>query len=172
MTAAAGAGALALVAGRLRRDAEAHAERIRAAARAEAATTLALAREQAATTIAGASAAAAAAAGPLTHSTLRQAHATARAAVLAAQREARDELRAHVRAAVAGLPGQPDWDQLGERIARLAAQAAGPDARLSRDPGGGFVATAPGVVVDCSLRRLADLAVDELGAAAGELWAP
>jgi vacuolar-type H+-ATPase subunit E/Vma4 len=172
MTAAVGAGALALVAERLQRDAAAQADRIRAAARAEAAATLARAREQEATTVAAASAAAAAEAGPLTSSTLRQAHATAGTAVLAAQREARDELRARVRSVVAGLPRQPDWDQLGQRIARIAAQAAGPHARLAPDPGGGFVARAPGVVVDCSLGRLADLAMAELGAEVRELWAP
>ncbi len=172
MTAAIAADALALVAERLQRDAETQADRIRAAARAEADAILARAREQEASTIAAASAAAAATAGPLTTSTLRQAHGTARSAVLAAQREACDELRARIRAAVAGLPHQPDWDQVGQRIARIAAQAAGPDAQLSPDPGGGFVARTPGVVVDCSLGRLADVAMAELGAAVRELWAP
>jgi vacuolar-type H+-ATPase subunit E/Vma4 len=172
MTVGAAADALALVTERLQRDAEARADRIRAAARAEAAAIVARAREQEATTIAAASAVAAEMAGPLTDSTLRQAHETARSALLAAQREACEELRAHVQAAVAGLPDQPDWDQLGQRIAGIAAEAAGPDARLSPEPDGGFVARTPGVVVDCSLSRLADLALAELGARVRELWAP
>lgn len=172
MTGGVAADALALVAERLRRDAEARANQIRAAARAEAGAILARAREQEAATIAAASAVAAETAGPLTNSTLHQAHETARSALLAAQREACDELRARVQAAIAALPGQPDWDQLGQRIAGIAAQAAGPDARLSPDPAGGFVARTPGVVVDCSLSRLADLAVAELGARVRELWAP
>jgi vacuolar-type H+-ATPase subunit E/Vma4 len=172
MTVGVASDALALVAERLQRDAEAQADRIRAAARAEAAAILARAREQEAATIAAASAVAAETAGPLTNSTLRQAHETARSMLLAAQREACDELRAHVQAAFAGLPSQADWEQLGQRIARIATRAAGPDARLSPDPGGGFVARTSGVVVDCSLSRLADLAVAELGARVRELWVP
>ena len=172
MTAAVRSDALALVAERLQHDAAAQADRIRAAAHAEAAAILVRAREQEAATLAAARAAAAATAAPRVDSTLRQAHGAASSAVLAAQREACDELRVRVRAAVAGLPRQPDWDQLGPRIARMAAQAAGPDARLSQDPGGGFVARTAGVVVDCSLGRLADLAMAELGAAIRELWTP
>jgi vacuolar-type H+-ATPase subunit E/Vma4 len=172
MTAALAAGALAPVAERLRRDAEARADRIRAAARAEAAALLAQARREEAATIAAAHAAATARARPLTAATTRKAHDAARAAVLGAQREACDMFRARLRAAVAALPGQPGYDLLGQRIAHLAARAAGPDAQLSPQPGGGFVARSPGVIVDCSLSRLADRAVAELGPAIRGLWTP
>jgi vacuolar-type H+-ATPase subunit E/Vma4 len=172
MTAGLAAGALAPVAERLRRDAEAQADRIRAAARAEAASLLAHARQQEAATIAAAHAAATARARPLTAATVRNAHDAARSAVLSAQREACDAFRAQLRAAVAALPDQPGYAELGRRIARLAVQAAGPDAELSPQPGGGFVARAPGVLVDCSLSRLADLAVAELGPAFRGLWTP
>jgi vacuolar-type H+-ATPase subunit E/Vma4 len=172
MTATLAAAALAPVAGRMRRDAEAQANRVRSAARAEAAAILAQARAEEAATIADATAAAATRARPLTTSTMRQAHDSARSAVLAAQREACDELRARIRAAVAALPDQPGYEQFGQRLARLALHAAGPGAQLSPAPAGGFLARSPGVLVDCSLSRLADLAVAELGAAVSELWAP
>ncbi len=172
MTAGVAADALALVAERLRRDAEAEADQIRAAARAEAEAIRARAHQEGAMAVDAAPAAAAGAVAPQTTARLRQAHDAARSAVLAAQREACDELRAHIHAAVTALPDQPGYDQLGERLARLAAQAAGPGAQLSPEPGGGFVARAPGVVVDCSLARLADLAMAELGAAVRELWVP
>jgi vacuolar-type H+-ATPase subunit E/Vma4 len=170
MTAGLAASALSPVAERLRRDAEAQADRIRAAARTEAAAILAQARRQEAAIIAAANVAATTRAAPLTAAMVGNAHDTARSAVLSAQREAYDTLHTRLRAAVAALPGQPGYDRLGRRIARLAAQAAGPDARLSPEPGGGFVARSPGVIVDCSLGRLADLAVSELGPAITELW--
>ena len=50
------------------------------------------------------------------------------------------------------------------RLTRLAGLAAGPGAVVTAVPGGGFVAESPGVVVDCSLTRLANLAVAALGA--------
>jgi len=172
MTARPAAGPLELVAERLRRDAEAEAGRIRAAARAQAEAILARARRDGAAAVAAAEASAAAAAAPQTSAKLRRAREAAGAAVLAAQRDACDELRARIHAAVAALPDQPGYDQLGQRIARLAGLAAGPDARLSPEPGGGFVARSPGVIVDCSLGRLADLALAELGGRVRDLWTP
>jgi len=172
MTASPAAGPLELVAERLRREAEAEADRIRAAAHAEAEAILARARRDGAAALAAAAATAAAAAAPQTTAKLRQAREAARSAVLAAQRDACDELTTRIRAAVAALRDQPGYDQLGQRIARLAALAAGPDAQLSQEAGGGFVARSPGVIVDCSLGRLADVAVAELGAAVRDLWAP
>ncbi len=166
------AAALAPVADRLRRDAKDQADRIRAMARAEAAAILARAREQEAAIFAAARAAAAERSQPQTTLTLRRAHETARGAVLAAQCAAHDELAARIRAAVAALPNQPGYEQFDQRIARLAAQAAGPAAELRPEPGGGFVARAPGVVVDCSFDRLADLAMTILGPAVRELWTP
>ena len=98
--------------------------------------------------------------------------ADARSALLGAQREAYDELRAQVRAAVDGLRGEPGYDRLLEALARMARLEAGPGATVTASPDGGVVARSPGVLVDCSLPRLADLAVEALDGEVRELWAP
>jgi vacuolar-type H+-ATPase subunit E/Vma4 len=172
MTATLAAAALEPVRQRLRRDAEDAAARLRAAARAQAAAIVAQAQQDATATLARAAAQAAATAEPLTAAELRRARDAARSAVLAAQRAACDELRSQVRRAVVALPAGQGYDRLLHRITRLAEQAAGPDAEVTLAPRGGVVARRAGVVVDCSLERLADLAVSELGAAVTELWAP
>lgn len=172
MTARPEEAALEPVRARLRRDAEERAARLRAAARAEAAAIIEQARRDAAAAMDAATAGAAATAAPVTGAALRAARSSARSAVLGAQRQACDELRSRVRAAVASLPAEPGYDQLIRYITRLAERAAGPGAQLSSAPAGGVVARAPGVVVDCSLDRLADLAVVQLGAAIRDLWTP
>ncbi len=166
------AAALDPVRARLRRDAEAQAARLRATARAQAAAIVAQAHRDATDILGRAAATAAASAAPLTAAQLRQARDAARSAVLTAQREACDELRRRVRAAVAALVAEPGYDRFLHQVSRMAQQAAGPGAELTVAPGGGVIARRPGVVVDCSLDRLADLAVAELGAAVTELWAP
>lgn len=172
MTIAPARAALEPVRQRLRRDAEEQATRLRAAARAQATAMLRQAHRDAATALDEAAAEAAATAAPLTAAELRRARDTARSAVLAAQREACDDLRRRVRAAVASLPGQPGYDRLIHRITDLAEQAAGPHAQVTSPPAGGVVARSDGVIVDCSLGRLADIAVAELGSAVRELWVP
>jgi len=172
MTAAPAAVAIEPVAARLRRDAEEKAAALRSAAHAEAAEILEQARRDAAAALGEAAATAGAMAAPLTAAELVRARDGARSAVLTAQREAADELRGRVRAAVAALPGQPGYDRLSQGLANLAEQAAGPGAQLGPTPDGGVVARCPGVIVDCSLGRLADLGVTELGAAIRELWVP
>jgi hypothetical protein len=114
----------------------------------------------------------AAAAAPLAAAARNQRRRDVRATVLAAQREAYQELREQVRAAVSALPGEPGYDLLLERLRQIARQAAGPAATLTDDPAGGVVARGPGVVVDCSLPRLADAAVEALGAETDWLWTP
>jgi len=166
------AAALEPVRQRLRRDAEDEAARLRAAAHAQAAAIVAQAQQDAKAALAAAAAQAAATAEPLMAAELRQASYDARSAILTAQRAASDELRTRVRAAVAALPAQPDYEQLLHRITVLAERAAGPEAELTAAPSGGVVARGRGLVVDCSLDRLADLAVITLGAAVEDLWAP
>jgi vacuolar-type H+-ATPase subunit E/Vma4 len=170
--ATAAAAALEPVRRRLRQDAEDQAARLRAAARAQAADIVQQAHLNAREALAEAHAVAAATAAPVTAAQLRDARDAARSAVLAAQRAACDELRSRVRDGVTALTGQPGYDQLLRGITRRARQAAGPGAELSATPDGGVVARGPGVVVDCSLARLADLAVAELGPGVAELWAP
>jgi vacuolar-type H+-ATPase subunit E/Vma4 len=156
---------------RLRRDAEDQAAHLRAAARRQAADIVQQAHRDAADALAGAQAVADATATPVAAAELREARDAARSQVLAAQRAAFDELRSRVRDGIAALTGQPGYDRLLREITRRAGQAAGPGAELTAAPDGGVVARGRGVVVDCSLARLADLAVTELGPAITELWA-
>lgn len=164
--------ALGPVVEHMRRTARDQAARIQADARREAAGITQEARRQAAAAVSSARAEGRAEAAPLVAAELSRAGATARSAVLRAQREAGDELRRRVRAAVAAMPGEPGYDRLAERLARLAGRAAGPDATVTALPSGGVLARSPGVVVDCSLARLADLAVDALGPSVRGLWTP
>jgi vacuolar-type H+-ATPase subunit E/Vma4 len=172
MTATAVQAALEPVRQRLRRDADEQAARLRAAAREQAAAIVRQAREDAAAELGKSAAAAAAAAAPVTAAELARARDAARATVLAAQRQAYDDLRMRVQDAVTSLRDQPGYDRLIEQIARLAEQTAGPGRQLESPPGGGVVARSDGIIVDCSLARLADVAMAELGGAIRELWAP
>lgn len=172
MTVTAAQAALEPVRQRLRRDAEEQAARLRTAARERAAVIVRQAREDAAAELGKSAAAAAAAAAPVTAAELARARHAARATILAAQRQAYDDLRMRVQDAVTSLPDQPGYDLLIQRITRLAGQAAGPGRQLESPPGGGVVARSDGIIVDCSLARLADVAMAELGGAIRELWVP
>jgi vacuolar-type H+-ATPase subunit E/Vma4 len=92
--------------------------------------------------------------------------------VLGARREAHEELRARVLAAAAALRDEPGYERLLGRLAAMAAGAAGPDPAIAVQPAGGVEARSGGVVVDCTLPRLAALAVDALGDRVRELWTP
>jgi vacuolar-type H+-ATPase subunit E/Vma4 len=166
------AAALAPVEEHLRYSGAARAAQIRAAAQREAAEIIGDARQRADAVIAQARAAGRAEAAPLAEAELSQARGRARSALLRVQRDAFDELRSLVRAGVAGLPRQAGYDRVAARIARIAALAAGPGATVTSVPAGGVVARSAGVVVDCSLQRLADRAVQALGADVRELWTP
>jgi vacuolar-type H+-ATPase subunit E/Vma4 len=96
----------------------------------------------------------------------------ARSVLLGAQREMHEKLRSQVRAAVSGLRGEPGYGQLLQRLTDMARRAAGPDAVLTEAEAGGVVARSAGVLVDCSLPRLADLAVEALAGDVPALWAP
>lgn len=96
----------------------------------------------------------------------------ARSIVLAARRAAEVRLREQVIAAVARLPDEAGYAGLVARLSWLAAAAAGPGATVTPSPAGGVVARSGQVVVDCSLPRLADQAIDALGGRVRELWTP
>jgi len=164
--------ALAPVRAALLRRAREQAAGITAQARRQAEDALARARSDAAGQLASAREAGQAQAVPLAAALRSQGRRGARAAVLNAQREAYEELRARVRASVASLPGRPEYGLLLTRLRRDAARAAGPGATVTEAPGGGIIARGPGIVVDCSLGRLADAAVDALGGQVTGLWAP
>ena len=171
MTAAAAA-ELAPARARMLHDAADQATRILADARREADEIAAQARQEAERSVLLARAAGRAQAEAQAAALRRQARSDARSALLGAQREAYDELRARVRAAVDGLRGQPGYDRLLEALARMAQLEAGAGATVSASEDGGVVARSPGVLVECSLARLADLAVEALDGEVRELWAP
>ena len=157
---------------RMRRDAADQAARILADARHEADAIIARAHMDAERAVALARAAGRAQAAPRAAALRRQGRGDARSAVLAAQREARDELRARVRAAVGELRGEPGYGRLLGVLTRIARLEAGSGATVTVPGDGGVVARSPGVLVDCSLPRLADLAVEALDGEVRELWAP
>ena len=79
--------------------------------------------------------------------------------ILEAEQATYQDLAGRIRAAVLALRDQPGYPQLRQRLIERAASAAGPGAVIADHDDGGVIATAPGVVVDCSLDRLADQAI-------------
>jgi hypothetical protein len=165
-----GADALSPVRAALVGEAVQQAEKIRAAASAEAEAVVAAARGQAEEILSqarvrgeldGRSAAA---------SRRAMSRRAARGVVLAAQRDAYSELRRRVHEAVCALREDPVYPRLRDRLEGLARGLAGPSATVACHPAGGVVAEGPGTFVDCSLPRLADRAVDALGAEVTGLW--
>jgi hypothetical protein len=165
-------GALAPVRAALLRRARDQAAGITAAAGAQAASARSQAHREAAGLAARGREAGRAQAAALAAQLLAQGRRDARATVLGTQREAHEELRRRVRATVAALRDEPGYDLLLERLRREAAQAAGPHAVLTEAPAGGIIARAPGIIVDCSLPRLADASVEALGDQVAWLWTP
>ena len=172
MTGAAQTAALAPVRAHLLRQARAEADRIAEEARSTAAAILRQARSAADEAVALASAQGRADAVPAAAAEQAQGREQARSIVLGAQREAYDELCARVLAAACGMRDEPGYRRLLSRLLTMAARAAGPDAATAVQPEGGVVARSRGIVVDCTLPRLAGVAVDELGDQVRELWTP
>jgi len=154
------------------RRATAEAEVIIAAARRDAAALLATARQNAEAELAQARTDGIAQAAPLAAAERSRGRRAAREALLEAERGVRDEAERRIRAAVLGLRRRPGYADLRDRLSDLSRAAAGPGAKVTEHPAGGVVARAPGVIVDCSLPRLADLVIGELGPQIGELCAP
>jgi vacuolar-type H+-ATPase subunit E/Vma4 len=163
----------------LRARQEAALEPVRAAmvnrARQDAATTVARARDAAAAMIAqaqrDADAAVASAredgiaqAEPIALAELSRSRQAARAVTLGAEAAIRDEVVRRIKDAVLALREEPGYSQLRERLSALAARTAGPGAVLTEHEMGGMVAIADGVTVNCSLPRLAEVAVEKLDA--------
>jgi len=148
------------------------ADGIRAGARREAAVIVARARESATAAIAQAQAEGQRDAAAFAAAERGRGRSEARSVLLSAQRAALDALHARVSDEIKALRGDPGYAQLHDRITRMARLAAGPDAVLTGSPDGGVLARSPGVVVDCSLARFADLAIQALGPGVRELWTP
>jgi hypothetical protein len=149
----------------------AEAEQIIATARRDAAALLVAAGRDAEAALAQARADGAAQAAPLAAAERNRGRQTARETVLEAERAIRDEVEHRIRAAVLGLRRQPGYEDLRDRLTGVCREAAGPGAEVAEHPAGGVVARAPGVIVDCSLPRLADLVIAELGHQIGKLCA-
>lgn len=146
------------------------ADEVIADARERAAVTIAGARRRAEEQLAAAREAGRAQAAQGAATRRGQGRRQARSLVLAAQRRALGELRTQVLTAVTGLRDGPEYPALLGRLQALAQRNAGPGAAVVEDPAGGAIARAPGVVVDCSLPRLAEAAVDALGPEVSRLW--
>lgn len=171
MTAVPGAAAsLAPVRARMRRDAADQAAGILAAAHREAAAIISRARQDATAVLAQAQAAGEQEAAVLAAAERARGRSEARTLLLRAQRAALGDLRTRVRGEVTALRGDPGYGQLRDRLTTMARLAAGPGAAVTGAPDGGVLARGAGVTVDCSLARLADLAVQALGPDVRELW--
>jgi vacuolar-type H+-ATPase subunit E/Vma4 len=149
-----------------------HAAEIVAQARGRADEMLATAGAEAARSVAQARETGRQQAIPLSATQSNRGRRDAQSIRLRAQREAYEEFRAQVHAAVSKLRDEPGYGPLRRRLSEMAVRLAGPGAALTEDPGGGVIARAPGIMVDCSLPRLADAAIEALGSQVVELWAP
>lgn len=145
------------------------AARMAAEATRAAAALLAQARADADSAVARASAEGAVAAESVAAADLSRSRRAARFSLLGAQESTRQYLAERIRTAVLALPDQADYPLLRDRLIAIARQAAGTGAVISDHADGGIIATAPGVVVDCSLGRLADRAIEALAARMAEL---
>jgi vacuolar-type H+-ATPase subunit E/Vma4 len=172
MTAAAQVAALAPVRAHLLCQAQAEADRITEEARSTATAILRQARSAADEAVAVAPAQGRADAALAAAVEQAQGRKQARSIVLGAQREAYEEFCAQVLAAADGMRDEPGYWRLLSRLITMATQAAGPGAATAVQPEGGVVARSRGIVVDCTLPKLAGVAVDELGDQVRELWTP
>ena len=166
------AAALAPVRAYLLAGARAEADRILGQARRQADQTLRQARRDAEQAVRQAREEGEAQAAPAAAAKRARGRERARSIELGAQRQACEELRAQVLAAAGRLRDEPGYERLVAGLSALAAGAAGPGATVTADQAGGMVARSGHAVVDCSLPRLASLAVDALGDEVRELWTP
>lgn len=163
--------ALAPVRAALLRDAAARADQILADARRDAADLVARARADAAGTVGRAREQGRAQAAPIALAELSQGRREAREILLGTELRARAELEARIRSAIVGIRDKPGYAGLLARLWSLARHAAGPGATVTEHHRGGALARAPGLLVDCSLPRLADRAIEVLGPRIRELTA-
>jgi len=147
----------------LARRAAERAERVVAEASRAADALVARARRDAEAAVEMARLEGAAQAGPLAAAERNRSRQENHSVVLAAELRIRDELAARIRSAVCGLRDGPGYSGLRDRLADFARQMAGPGAEVTEHPQGGVIAHGAGVVVDCSLPRLADRAIEVLG---------
>jgi hypothetical protein len=109
---------------------------------------------------------------PVAAAMLNRSMRAARSVALSAALAEHNSVAERIRTAVLALRDAPDYPRLRDDLAQLARQAAGTDAEINELPEGGVIARASGVVVDCSLPRLADLAVAALRTRIARLCGP
>jgi vacuolar-type H+-ATPase subunit E/Vma4 len=172
MTGRAEAAAIAPVRTHMLREARMEADRIVKQAHAEAAATVRQARHSADEAVALAWARGQADGARAAAAERNRGREQARSILFGAQREAHEELRGRVLAAAVGLRDEPGYERLLSHLTAMAVRAAGHDATITVQPTGGVVARSRGLVVDCTLPKLAILAVDALGGEVRELWTP
>ncbi len=153
----------------LLRQAEDRAAAIVQRARDEASAMLERARQDAADLIAISAADGRAQASQVMQARLGVRRREAREQLLNSDLTSYQDLADRIRNAVLALRSDAGYPRLRARLAGIAARAAGPGATVTEPADGGAVATAPGIVVDCSLRRMADRAILALGPAIAAL---
>lgn len=93
-----------------------------------------------------------------------------RAALLAAQNAAYQQLRHDLAASLASVRAAPDYPDLCAQLRAAAVSILGPDATIIEPPAGGIIATAGGRRIDLSLPSVAEGALVALQPELGGLW--
>jgi hypothetical protein len=153
----------------LHENALSEAARTEAEATRAAAALLARARADAERVVAQAEADGALQAEQIAAAELARTKRAARSISLGAQEITREYLAGRIGTAVLALRERADYPLLRDRLSEIARRAAGSGAVITEHADGGIIATAPGVLVDCSLGRLADRAIEALGVQIAEL---
>jgi hypothetical protein len=154
--------AIAPVRDAMLRQASERAGHIIGQAQAAAEATVARAREAAREAVEAARASGVEQAQPVAAAELNRGRRAARTIELAAALSAHEQIAGRIRQAVLTLRDDADYPMLRARLSARAAEAAGPGAQLTEHPLGGVIARGDGIVVDCSLPRLADRAIAAL----------
>lgn len=146
------------------RRAQERAEQVTGQARAAAEATVEAARESASDAIEAGRLGGIEQARPVAAAEISRGRRAARSVELGAALAAHEQIARRITAAVLALREDADYPRLRAGLSARAAQLAGPGAQITEHPQGGVIARADGIVVDCSLPRLADRAVEALGA--------
>lgn len=151
-------------------DARAEAERLIAAARRDADEIVAAAEAEVAEQVATARRRAARTEQAGAEREMARARAAAHAALLTAERDLRQRWIDRVHERLPELRSDDRYPVLLARLEALARTQLGADARIEREPDGGFVALAAGRRVDYRLGALATRAIDGLAEEATGSW--
>lgn len=163
---------LAPVREKLLAHARADAERVLADADADAAATVAAARSEANAILEAARAEGESDAAVVLSAKRARDRRQARAIVLAAEREAYDELRSRVVQALSAIRDDPGYGRWRDRLTEHARRVLGADAAVSEAPEGGVLAESNGRRAAYTLVGLGDQVIEGMGADIEGLWSP